>query len=82
MHVFYFATEQPNGWSRIDVVYQENPPASTPSPSEVLFYAIGQDAEQAKANLIAIARSSGDALVAEAEARVEGTKLAIRELTT
>lgn len=82
MKVHYFTTELAPDSTVIDVVYQEEPPTSRPSDDQVLFHAYGADPEDAKANLIAIAKSAGETLVAAAEARAEGTKLAIRELTT
>lgn len=82
MHVFYFTTELAPGSTVIEAVYQQRPPEDRPSDDEVLMRAYGADAESAKINLATIAREAGEALVAAAEARVEGTKLAIRELTT
>lgn len=82
MKVFYFTTELAPGSTVIEVVYQESPPEVRPSDDQVLMKAYGSDAEDAKSNLAAIAKDHGEAIVAEAEARVDGTKLAIRELTT
>jgi hypothetical protein len=82
MKVHYFTTEQEPGITRIDVVYQEEPPTSTPAAADVLFYAMGNDAEDAKANLLALAKDHGEEMVEEARARAEGVRLAVRELTT
>lgn len=82
MQLHYFVTVIAPDSTVIDVVYQDDPPTTRPSDDQVLFNAYGVDPEDAKANLIAVAKSSGEALVAAAEARAEGTKLAVRELTT
>lgn len=82
MQLHYFVTVLAPDSTVIDVVYQDAPPTSRPSDDQVLFNAYGSDAEQAKANLVAIARSAGETLVAAAQARAEGTALAVRELTT
>ena len=77
MQIFYVTTEIEPGRTRIDAAIAE-----TPKEDEVLFYAFGSDADDAKANLRLLAKDFGEAMVAEFEARTEGVRLAVRELTT
>lgn len=77
MKVFYTTTEIEPGVTRIDACI-----AKSPDADDVLFSATGSDGDDAKRSLVALAKEFGEKLVEVAQARADGTALAVCELTT